>query len=70
MSKPDSYKRIHGKACRECWDFTDGPEDDLCEWCKKTPEEIARITRRDGAIVVIVLLLLFAPLFYQLEWFK
>lgn len=56
MSKTDSYKRLHGKACRDCWDFTDGPDEELCEWCKQTPEQRMRMFALDLVLVVIVAL--------------
>lgn len=57
MSKP---------PCRECWDPVDRVDEELCDWCKMTPEERSKRYSRDLWLLALGLVLVVLALAWGL----
>lgn len=54
-------------ACKNCWDPVDRDNEELCDWCQMTPEQRNARMRRDLLLVVLMITVTLAAVYYSLE---
>ena len=52
--------------CRECWDPVDRAGEELCDWCKMTPEQRGKRYSRDLWLLALGLVLVILALAWGL----
>lgn len=43
--------------CRDCWDPVDKEGEELCDWCKMTPEQRKSKQKINTAILAVIILI-------------
>lgn len=53
--------------CKNCWDYVDRDDEELCDWCQMTQEQRDARLRRDLLLVILMIATVIASIYYSLE---
>lgn len=48
--------------CRDCWDPVDKEGEELCDWCKMTPEQRRKREIRNNILIAVGLIMVMAAM--------
>ena len=52
------------RPCKSCWDPVDKEGEELCDWCKMTPQQRKKKYDRDMALLVIGIVLVMVAMIF------